>query len=244
MQTFGNAISTNWLNFTWNADYSVNYFGYKIDALKFYCRPSQSEPGPPLEISQNYPYLGYLMGEGDVIYVKVKQPEGKHLGIPVWPLNETLNPSLYVSLSAQHPGPSNYDYKSEHVQSRPEMVIVPPFGNPGGDGERWVYIALVSDSTYPAEAAHGGFRLYGNVHAVHSSYTVSTDWTPNSDQSHLMHSLLRNLSKAVYLATDGRHYVHEWQMRFGHNDGFIRFYEQWASPAFTDRFMRPAPMLT
>ena len=66
----------------------IDGFHLVIDALKLNCRTDQGQqPVNTLEINQNYPYTGYLLGTNDVIYVYVWQPGGYEMTLNLWPLD-------------------------------------------------------------------------------------------------------------------------------------------------------------
>jgi hypothetical protein len=195
-------------------------------------------------ISRNYPHDGYLLGTDDVIYVKTTQPAGYEMGLVLYPLNSNADFDIIASKTYPIPDYSSgkYDWESRRTAGKGEMIVIPKWGNLG-DGERWIYIAIGSYGGSGSHDGSGQFRFYANVHSTNSDvapynyYTwyqgcARTDFATNPTEKNIVRRHLQNMSRAIYFATEGRHLLSEWTIKWQ----YLHDYCIWPTVTFSKTF--------
>ncbi|MBW2736132.1 MAG: hypothetical protein JRH20_27420 [Deltaproteobacteria bacterium] len=200
--------------FEWYTDGSYNYTGYEMDALQIHCSFVPSTPNNSLQLEPNYPYHGYLLGEGDVIYVKVRQPAGHAMGLLLWPRDEGTDFDVLASASHFFPSYSQSDWSSTEGGKAVDLAFIPAHPT-----ERTIYIAIGSFH------GRGQFRFQANVHAKRwdDGITVGVDFNPSDHNKQAIRRLIQKTAVAFYQATEGRLLLDDWQILWAApNQGHIR----------------------
>lgn len=135
--------------------------------------PPHATPTNNTWVDRNYPYEGFLLGAGDVIYVHTKQAAYSSMSFLLWPYGENRDFDLYVSDTNSLPSHGTAVWEGRNIDA-PELVYIPPYippsslnctgwpSDPEACRERWLYVAIHSFS------GTGQFRFYANIHAYHA----------------------------------------------------------------------------
>lgn len=202
--------SARLINFRFHADYSVRQSGFNIDEMWLFCT-DRGSPSSDHYINTNKPYEGFLLGDGDVIYVRANQLPNRELSILLWPDDENDDFDLYASPTYSLPTLSNATWTSRQVSGRADLIIIPPTSN-----MRTIYIAIGSYS------GRGKFRFYVNKHDPNLQQTIYVTTNFNPTQTHKTHikNMMYKFAQAAYFGTDGRHFVKEFKVKWnGLNNG-------------------------